>query len=116
MTTKKDIRIVIEKMEPKFRKAFLDAVNDIKSEAQLSVIVGALQDGRIEDAIRALHLTPEFFAPLDDALKQAYIEGGRNALLGLPVIADPAGPGKWLSALVGRIHGRRNGSDSDQGN
>lgn len=109
MTRKTDIRDVIAAMEPQFLKAFLDSVNDIKSSAQISVIVAALEEGRIEDAIRALHLTPEFFAPLDDALRRAYLEGGRDALAGLPVITDPAAPGKWLSALVAHIHERRNG-------
>lgn len=104
-----NVRTVIEAMEPQLRAAFLRAVEDIRSEAQLAVIAGHIEAGRVDLALEALHLDASFFAPLDDALTAAYLQGGRAALAGLPVIPDPAQPGKWLSALAAAIRARKAG-------
>jgi len=82
-----DILKAVEALEPNMRKAFLASIEDVRSAAQLSVIVKALEDGRTDDVIRALHLSPEFFAPLDDAIRAAYLEGGRQSLAALPALA-----------------------------
>jgi len=106
-----DIRDVIDRMEPAMRQAFLEAIADIRSEAQLSVIIRAIEDGRIEDAIRALHLDATFFGPLDDALRLAYLEGGRDALAGLPRIPDPLSLARWLASVsTGATTARKSGS------
>jgi len=105
----KTIAELLAQIEPRIREAFLAAIADVRSEAQLAVIAGALQEGRTEDAIRALNLGPEFFAPLDDALRAAYLEGGRNAILGLPVLPSPFPQGVWLSALMAATAARKNG-------
>lgn len=97
--TPKALQLAIDAMEPEFRKAFLAAVQDIRSNAQLAVVARAIEEGRINDALRALNVDPVFWAPLDDTIRTAYLLGGRDALAGLPVIPDPAGLGKWLSAL-----------------
>ena len=97
--TPKALQLAIDAMEPEFRKAFLAAVQDIRSNAQLAVVASAIEEGRINDALRALNVDPVFWAPLDDTIRTAYLLGGRDALAGLPVIPDPAGLGKWLSAL-----------------
>ena len=97
--TPKALQLAIDAMEPEFRKAFLAAVQDIRSNAQLAVVASAIAEGRINDALRALNVDPVFWAPLDDTIRTAYLLGGRDALAGLPVIPDPAGLGKWLSAL-----------------
>lgn len=84
----------LEALEPDFRAAFLRAVEDVRSNAQLAVIVRALEEGRVEDAVRSLGIQPSFWAPLDDAIRAAYLMGGRNAIAALPVIPDPDGLGK----------------------
>ncbi len=81
----------IEALEPSFRKAFLDSVADVKSAAQMSVIIRALEENRIDDVINALNLKPEFFAPLDDAIRAAYLQGGRASLSALPALTEPGG-------------------------
>jgi hypothetical protein len=88
------LQAAIKAMEPKIRAAFIAAVQDVRSSAQLSLVVRALEDGRIDDAVRALTVDPSFFAPLDDTIRAAYLQGGRDAIAALPVIPDPAGPGK----------------------
>lgn len=88
MAKNKGIAKLLEELEPKIRAAFLEAINDITSAAQLSVIAGALERGDIESAVKALNLDRAFFEPLDEAMRAAYIEGGKDALAGLPAIAD----------------------------
>ena len=95
----KDILDLLDELEPSVRRAFLAAVQDIKSEAQMALLVGAYERGDIEGFLRVLNLRAAMFAPLDDALRAAYIEGGRNALAGLPVLPDPfTAGGSWLGS------------------
>lgn len=94
-------------MEPAIAKAFLAAIEDIRSSAQISLIVGHLERGDVEAAIAALNLRPEFLAPLDDALRAAYLEGGRAALLALPMVADPF-PASSRSVSTDEIRGPSN--------
>jgi hypothetical protein len=99
----------IKALEPAVQKAFLAAVADIRSTAQLAVIVRALQEGRTEDAVRAVSVNNAFWAPLDDAMRGAYLQGGRDAVAALPVVPDPVGPGKSSSALRAGPPERKNG-------
>lgn len=88
------IQAALDAMEPALRAAFLQAVDDIRSAAQLAQLVDALQKGDIPRALAVLNVDPAFWAPLDDAIVAAYIRGGRDAIAALPVIPDPAGLGK----------------------
>ena len=81
----------IEALEPSFRAAFEASIADIKSSAQMAVIIRALEENRIDDVINALNLKPEFFAPLDDAIRGAYLAGGRASLRALPALTEPGG-------------------------
>ena len=84
----------LAQLEPQFRAAFLRAVNDMRSSAQIAVVAKAIEEGRISDAVAALNVDPAFWAPLDDAMRAAYLQGGRDAIAALPVIPDPAGLGQ----------------------
>ena len=84
----------IDALEPLIRDAFLRSIQDIRSEAQLSLVVDALEKGDVQRLMAVLNLDPTFFAPLDRAIQGAYIEGGFRALSGLPVIPDPETGGK----------------------
>lgn len=88
------IQAALDAMEPQFRAAFLRAVEDIRSSAQLAAIVDALDKGNIDLAVRLINVDAAFWSPLDDALMGAYLRGGRDAIAALPVIPDPAGLGK----------------------
>ncbi len=89
-----DLQRQIDALEPVIRDAFLRSIADIRSEAQLALVVDALEAGDAQRLIAVLNLDPTFFAPLDRAIQSAYIEGGVRALTGLPVIPDPATGGK----------------------
>ena len=107
-----DLAAQIAAWEPQIRDAFLAAVADVRSAAQLSLLMDAIERNDMARIIAVLNLDPSFFAPLDRAITGAYIEGGFRALSGLPVIPDPAGPGKWLSASTGVTLGRSGGQDT----
>ena len=109
-----DIRDVIAQMEPTLRRAFLESVADIRSEAQLALIARAIEEGRVADALTALHLDAAFFAPLDDAWLAAYLAGGRDALSGLPAIADPFRQAAWSFALRDAIRQLNEKPESSQ--
>jgi len=98
----------IAALEPIIRDAFLAAIADIRSEAQIALVVDALEKGDVQRLVAVLNLEPEFFAPLDRAIQGAYIEGGARALSGLPVIPDPETGGKSLSASM-RVTRARSG-------
>lgn len=89
-----DLQRQLDEMEPAFRTAFLQAVQDIRSAAQLAQLVAAIERGDIPRALAVLNVDPAFWAPLDDAIVAAYLRGGRDAIAALPVIPDPAGLGK----------------------
>lgn len=88
------IQAALDAMEPALRAAFLQAVDDIRSAAQLAQLVDALEKGDIPRALAVLNVDAAFWAPLDDAIVAAYLRGGRDAIAALPVIPDPAGLGK----------------------
>lgn len=98
----------IDALEPLIRDAFLRSVADIRSEAQLALVVDALERGDVQKLVAVLNLDPSFFAPLDRAIQGAYIEGGVRALSGLPVIPDPATGGKSFPASM-RVTRARSG-------
>lgn len=84
-----EVQAVLDTLEPEVRKAFLDAIGRITSQAQLQTIIGHIQNGNVEAAIAALRVDPVFFQPLDRALSDAYYRGGVAALAALPKIPDP---------------------------
>ena len=92
--TPKALQAAIDALEPQFRKAFMAAVQDIRSNAQMAVVIRAIEEDRIADAMQALNVDPAFWAPLDDWTRAVYLQGGRDAIAALPVIPDPAGLGK----------------------
>lgn len=98
----------IAALEPVIRDAFLQSIADIRSEAQMALVVDALERGDVNRLVAILNLDPTFLAPLDRAIQGAYLEGGARALSGLPVIPDPVTGGKSLSALT-RVTRARSG-------
>lgn len=84
-----EVQAILDALEPEVRKAFLEALGRITSQAQLQTVIGHIQNGNIEAAVAALRVDPVFFQPLDRALSDAYYRGGVAALAALPKIPDP---------------------------
>lgn len=99
----------IDALEPVVRAAFLQSVSDIRSEAQMALVIDAIERGDAQRLIAVLNLDATFFAPLDQAIYGAYYEGGVRALSGLPVIPDPATGGKSFPASMRATRARSGG-------
>lgn len=104
-----DVLKLLDELSPQVRDAFLASIADITSEAQIAAIAGHLERGNIEAAIIAAGIRPEFFAPLDDALRAAYLRGGAEAMRALPRLPDPLAGRGSPSASGGGTRGRNGG-------
>lgn len=82
---------LIDRLTPEMEKAFLEAIEDIKSEIVLREIVEKLERGDISGAVEALHIDPAAFRPLNEALRQAFNQGGILVVDSLPLLRDPNG-------------------------
>lgn len=65
-------------------EAFLAAIEDLRTSADLQRIVLAIQAGNIEAAIAALNLDAAAFDKLLDAFQQSYVAGGGAAVATMP--------------------------------
>jgi len=88
---RQQLEALIDELSPTLEKAFLEAIEGIKSEIILREIVERLERRDIEGAIDALHIDPEAFRPLSDALRQAYNAGGLLTSENMPRLFDPMG-------------------------
>lgn len=104
-----DIIKLLDELAPSVRAAFLASIADIKSEAQITAIIEALRRGDIAGAVQVMNLRAEMFAPLDDALRAAYLRGGADALSALPRLPDPFPVVAWLLASMAETHARKHG-------
>jgi len=64
--------------------AFLQAINDLTSRAQVQQVINAIGRGDVDGAISALHLDPAAFGPMLDAIARGYSEGGAATASLLP--------------------------------
>lgn len=101
MTRPRTIIDLLDQLAPQVQEAFLQSVRNVQSDAQLNLMIGALERGDIEGALRLLNIERAYFAPLDQALTQAYTAGGDWAIDGIKAIA--AGQG---AVVVGRFDAR----------
>lgn len=92
VTAREKFEHLISRFEPDVRKAFLEAIDDIKSAIVLRRIVERLEKGDIAGAIRAFGLDDTAaFRPLDRAIAQAFEGGGIAAVQDMPTLRDPEG-------------------------
>jgi hypothetical protein len=104
LTAKQVFDDLMAKHEPELARAFLEAVNDVRSTVQMQRLVAALSAGDIEGALSALNLDEAAFDDLLEALRDAYLDGGKSEASRFPSRAgtfrfggrNPAAEG-WLS-------------------
>ena len=70
-----EIEAALSAMEPAGREAFLSAVAEIRSPAQLALVAGNLTKGDIPRACIALALGPGILGPIDRAMRAAWTAG-----------------------------------------
>lgn len=82
---------LIAKYGPGIEAAFLDAVGDIRDQAQVARIAERLERGDIDGALRAVGLDPAAFRTFEEAIRLAYTGGGVAAVGGMPRLTDGDG-------------------------
>jgi hypothetical protein len=90
-TARQRLDALAESLEPGLRRTFLGAVDEIRSNAELGLIVERLEAGDIEGALAALHIDRAAFGEFEDELRNVYVEGGRVAVQQFPRLPDPGG-------------------------
>jgi len=81
----------LDKLEPELRRAFMNAIKDATSKTDMASLVRALDQGDLEQVLLALGVQPAMLAPFDDAMRSAYVQGGRDAVAQLPTVKSRAG-------------------------
>jgi F like protein len=76
MAKKKTLLDLLDDLVPGVAKAFRQSIADIKSDAQISLLIRAIEDRNVEQVIALLNLDAAYFEPLDKALRNAYAAGG----------------------------------------
>ena len=99
--TKHLLEIEVRRFSPALKIAFLQAIRDIKKSADIDLIIKALEKGDVETIIRSLKLGPQYFGPLEEALRASFIGGGTYKLATLPKINPATG-----TTLIIRFQGR----------
>ncbi|MEH6697204.1 MAG: phage minor head protein [Brevundimonas sp.] len=102
-TTRNQARLwqeLADRYGPLIADAFIAAVDDLKSLAEIQRITAAIEAGDVEGAIEALRLDPASFDRLLEQVRQGYLEGGRTQA-GLFPARKPDG-----TALIVRFDGR----------
>lgn len=77
---------LISEWEPRLRKAFLDGVYRVRSQAQIDAIARALERGDVETAIRGVGIDPTSFRNLDKTIGEAFEAGGEFTARQFPAV------------------------------
>ena len=86
-----NLAVLLSKLEPALNKAFLEALELVKSDVQIARLTEALQRNDINAAMDALSFDPAVFRAFEKALAEAYESGGDAGMGSLPRIRNPAG-------------------------
>lgn len=79
VSTKRQLLDLLDGLEPDLRKHFMDAMNDLRSNASLRPIIEALERGDTEGALRAFNVSDAVFNEFVDAQARAFATSGRLA-------------------------------------
>lgn len=82
---------LVAKYGKKIADAFINAINDLRANVDLQLLVKALAENDINAAESALHLDQAALAKLRTAITETYDAGGQTAVSGMPVLRDAAG-------------------------
>lgn len=90
----------LAKVEPAIAQAFQDAIQGVRSTAQITAIDAAIKRGietgdvvrAVQQVTAALQLGGEFFGPLDRAIVDAYVQGGAYQAGLIPKRPTPTAP------------------------
>lgn len=82
---------IAQNFEPIIRKAFLEAIETIRSDTVIEDIIDRLENGDIAGAVNAIPVDTVAFNPIAEAIKQTFNAGGIAAISVLPRLKSPSG-------------------------
>lgn len=91
MAKETDIAHLLDKLEPRFRDAFLAAIREIVSKARIAEIARSLERGDIQGAVEALYVDEAAFRVFEREIGQAFEAGGVVTIDGLGELREPRG-------------------------
>jgi len=97
----KEVQAALEKIEPQFRQAFIDAFQRVADAAEIARIADLIEAGQIDAAARALNVNPTVLAALHEAERAGLVAGGNLVLSGLK-IRDPFTGSRVVLGFDGR--------------
>lgn len=88
---RKTILDLLDELAPDVQKAFLLAIENIRTDFQERAFTEAFERGDVEAALQAIGLGAEYFAPLDTVMQAAFLRGGERLYDDLRAPARKAG-------------------------
>lgn len=100
--------VLLDRLHPDVRRAFEDAIDRIAATAKLRDIEAMLDRGDIEGLLDALHLSPDYFREVEDAVEQAFYMGGQYQVsLTASLSSIPFNRRHWSAEAWARDNGSR---------
>lgn len=75
---------LLERFGPEIANAYLEAVDDLRSAAEIQRLTAAIESQDLMGALEALHLDAAAYGPLQDALQRTFTEGGGLGAKAIP--------------------------------
>lgn len=91
MAARQTIADLIDKWTPRLQRAFLDGVDVLRDQAQVSLIADMLQRGDLDAAVRAVGLDPAAFTALDTTIAAGFLDAGQQTAAAIPASVGPQG-------------------------
>lgn len=99
---------LLDKLHPNVRQAFEDAIERIATTAKLRDIEEMLDRGNIEGVLDALHLSPDYFREVQDAVEQVFYTGAQYQVsLSASLSSIPFNRRHWAAEAWARENGLR---------
>lgn len=91
LSQQEQLEQVVQNFEPVIRKAFIEAIETIRSDTVIEQIIERLEKGDIAGAVEAVPVDNAAFNPLEEAIRQTFNAGGIVAITPLPRLKSPSG-------------------------
>lgn len=82
---------LLDRFGREIAEAFMAAVADLRTAADLQRVITAIEAGNVEAAVAALNLDRAAMNPVLDALRDAHTSSGQTAVSYLPLLRDASG-------------------------
>lgn len=99
----KKLLAILAKLDKRMVQAFSKAILDLKTDAQIAALSEAIKSNDMQGIYLALGLSRAVFAPLEDAIREAFIEGGAYSLEEVRNPPRGSGAGRMVLRFDGRL-------------